>query len=59
MKEEMNMSKIESIWSRELSEYMKERYGIDIDELIVQKIKDFTSTPLCDTITYNKEYDND
>ena len=58
MKEEMNMSKIESIWSRELSEYMKERYGIDIDELIVQ-IKDFTSTPLCDTITYNKEYDND
>lgn len=58
MKEEMNMSKIESIWSRELSEYMKERYGIDIGELIVQ-IKDFTSTPLCDTITYNKEYDSD
>ena len=55
----MNMSKIESIWSRELTEYMKERYGIDIDELIVHQIKDFTSTPLCDTITYNKEYDND
>ena len=39
--------------------YLEERYGIDIDELIVQKIKDFTSTPLCDTITYNKEYDSD
>ena len=36
------MSKIESIWSRELSEYMKDRYGIDIDELIVHQIKDFT-----------------
>ena len=52
------MSKIESRWSRELTEYMEDRYGIDIGELIVQ-IKDFTSTPLCDTITYSKECDND
>ena len=34
----MNMSKIESIWARELAEYMEERYGIDIDELICEAI---------------------
>ena len=32
------MSKIESIWSRELAEYMEERYGIDLDELICETI---------------------
>ena len=32
------MSEIESIWSRELAEYMEERYGIDIDELICEAI---------------------
>ena len=32
------MSKIESIWARELAEYMEERYGIDIDELICEAI---------------------
>ena len=36
----MNMSKIESIWSRELAEYMEERYGIDIDELIREAIRE-------------------
>lgn len=30
----MNISKIESIWSRELNEYMEERYGIDLDKII-------------------------
>ena len=34
------MSKIESIWSRELAEYMEERYGIDIDELIREAIRE-------------------
>ena len=34
----MNMSKIESIWARELAEYMEERYGIDIDKLICEEI---------------------
>ena len=34
----MNISKIESIWSRELNEYMEERYGIDIDELMCEAI---------------------
>ena len=34
----MNISKIESIWSSELNEYMEERYGIDIDELICEAI---------------------
>ena len=34
----MNMSEIESIWSRELAEYMEERYGIDIDKLICEEI---------------------
>ena len=32
------MSKIESIWARELAEYMEERYGIDIDKLICEEI---------------------
>ena len=36
----MNMSEIESIWSRELAEYMEERYGIDIDELICEAIRE-------------------
>ena len=36
----MNMSKIESIWSRELAEYMEERYGIDIDALICKAIRE-------------------
>ena len=36
----MNMSEIESIWSRELAEYMEERYGIDIDELIREAIRE-------------------
>ena len=34
----MNISKIEPPWSRELNEYMEERYGIDIDELICEAI---------------------
>ena len=34
---ERNMSKIESIWARELAEYMEERYGIDLDEVILSK----------------------
>ena len=34
----MNISKIESIWSRELAEYMEERYGIDLDEVICEAI---------------------
>ena len=34
----MNISKIEPPWSRELTEYMEERYGIDIDELICEAI---------------------
>ena len=36
----MNMSEIESIWSRELAEYMEERYSIDIDELIREAIRE-------------------
>ena len=36
----MNMSKIESIWSRDLAEYMEERYGIDIDELMCEAIRE-------------------
>ena len=32
------MSEIESIWSRELAEYMEERYGIDLDEVICEAI---------------------
>ena len=36
----MNMSEIESIWSRELAEYMEERYGIDVDELIREAIRE-------------------
>ena len=34
------MSEIESIWSRELAEYMEERYGIDINELICKAIRE-------------------
>ena len=34
----MNISKIESIWARELAEYMEERYDIDIDKLICEEI---------------------
>ena len=34
----MNISKIEQPWSRELTEYMEERYGIDIDKLICEEI---------------------
>ena len=34
----MNISKIESIWSSELNEYMEERYGIDIDGVICETI---------------------
>ena len=36
----MNISKIESHWSRELTEYMEERYGIDIDELMCEAIRE-------------------
>ena len=36
----MNISKIELPWSRELTEYMEERYGIDIDELICETIRE-------------------
>ena len=36
----MNISKIESIWSRELNEYMEERYGIDLDELMREAIRE-------------------
>ena len=36
----MNISKIESIWSRELNEYMEERYGIDLDELMCEAIRE-------------------
>ena len=36
----MNMSEIESIWSRELAEYMEERYGIDLDEVICETIRE-------------------
>ena len=35
------MSKIEQPWSRELAEYMEERYGIDIDELICETIREY------------------
>ena len=34
----MNISKIKPHWSQELTEYMEERYGIDIDELICEAI---------------------
>lgn len=34
----MNISKIEPPWSRELNEYMEERYGIDLDELMCEAI---------------------
>ena len=40
------MSKIESIWSRELAEYMEERYGIDIDELICEAIREYEDAEL-------------
>ena len=36
----MNISKIESIWSQELNEYMEERYGIDLDELMREAIRE-------------------
>ena len=36
----MNISKIEPPWSRELTEYIEERYGIDIDELICETIRE-------------------
>ena len=36
----MNISKIESVWSRELNEYMEERYGIDLDELMCEAIRE-------------------
>ena len=34
------MSEIKSIWSRELAEYMEERYGIDLDEVICETIRE-------------------
>ena len=34
----MNISKIEPPWSQELNEYMEERYGIDLDELMCEAI---------------------
>ena len=37
---EMNISKIESLWSRDLEEYMEERYGIDMDEIICEAIRE-------------------
>ena len=36
----MNISKIESLWSRDFEEYMEERYGIDIDELMCEAIRE-------------------
>ena len=36
----MNISKIEQPWSRELNEYMEERYGIDLDELMCETIRE-------------------
>ena len=36
----MNISKIEPPWSRELNEYMEERYGIDLDELMCEAIRE-------------------
>ena len=35
---EMNISKIEPPWSQELNDYMEERYGIDLDELMCEAI---------------------
>jgi len=35
----MNISKIESTWSQELAEYMDEKYGIDINEVICDEIR--------------------
>ena len=40
------MSKIESRWSRELAEYMEERYGIDIGELIREEIRKYEDAEL-------------
>lgn len=34
----MNISEIESTFSRELAAYMEEKYGIDIDEVICEAI---------------------
>jgi hypothetical protein len=36
----MNISEIESTFSRELAEYMEEKYGIDIDEVICKAIRE-------------------
>ena len=36
----MNISKIEPPWSRELNEYMEERYCIDLDELMCEAIRE-------------------
>ena len=36
----MNISKIEPPWSLELNEYMEERYGIDLDELMYEAIRE-------------------
>ena len=36
----MNISKIEPPWSQELNEYMEERYGIDLDELMCEAIRE-------------------
>ena len=40
------MSEIKSIWSRELAEYMEERYGIDIGELICEEIRKYEDAEL-------------
>ena len=34
----MNISEIESTWFQEIAEYMEEKYGIDIDEVICKAI---------------------
>ena len=36
----MNISEIESTFSRELAAYMEEKYGIDIDEVICEAIRE-------------------
>jgi hypothetical protein len=33
-------NKLESVWSTEIDEYFKERYGIDINEIIYDAIQE-------------------
>ena len=42
----MNISKIKPYWSLELTEYMEERYGIDIGELIREEIRKYEDAKL-------------